>query len=272
MAVTNLGDGDDVYTVTDPNGETVNGQKDNDTLTGASGNDQLNGGPGDDILAGMGGDDTLIGAAGADTFKYSFTVAPGKAETLSFSSWMNLSGDLETLNAGTYTQDWFAKNYTAWLNYLVTEYGLGSAGDDGVVSVGINQNDPNGTPWIEGMSTDELTAMFGDRSAVTLKTGKTTQERYYSDGFTYGSGTDIASSTDGNDTITDFTRASGDKLDFSGIAATQFADFFSVDATQDVNSDGKLDTVITLKTDGSWSLTLLGYTGFDASLDVTFSA
>ena len=168
------------------------------------------------------------------------------------------------------TQNEFSVKYTAWLNYLVAEYGLGNDADgDGTVEIGLNQNDPNGTPWIEGMTAEELDALFSSAESFTVKTGKTTQTRYYSDEFTIGSGTSVTS-TDGKDTITDFNTGE-DKLNFSGVTAEQFAQYFAWSVV-DANNDGVVDdTVFTLSTDDSWSLTLIGVTDFDATQDISFA-
>lgn len=263
--------------------DTINGQDGNDTLYGEAGDDTINGGKGSDTLIGGEGDDTLSGGEGGgqdvpknDTFKYSFTVDTGASQSSSFTGWLAANDYSSAVSSngevadGT-TQAFFSVQYTAWLNELVSTYGLGEDKDgDGKVSVGLNQNDPNGTPYIEGMSEEDLASMFGDRENVMLKTGKTTQERYYSDSFTFGSGTTV-SSTDGKDIINDFSRTDGDKLDFSGLTSDQFNSFFSVNV---VDADGDTfldDTVITLTTDATWSLTLIGYTSFDAAQDVTFA-
>lgn len=279
--ILNGGEGND--TLNGENGsDTLNGDAGNDTLDGGTGDDVLNGGSGDDtlkgengadILTGGSGDDTLTGGNDPDTFKYSFTVTEGTGGSSSFTDWLVANGLGSQVSDGEVadgtTQNVFATQYTAWLNHLVSEYGLGEDLDgDGIVNIGLNQNDADAdaTPWIEGISQADLDAMFSDRDNVMLKTGKVSQERYYSDDFSLGSDTQVTS-TDGNDEIVDFAWGS-DKLDFSGLGATvadakaMFLDMFILDSSQDVNGDNINDSVLTLATDSSWSLTLLGINGY----------
>ena len=244
----NGGEGNDI--LNGGNGaDTLNGDAGNDILNGGTGDDVLNGGSGNDILNGENGDDTLTGGEGNDilsggrgddTFKYSFTVTEGGGGSSSFTGWLIANGLGSQVSGGEVadgtTQNVFANQYTAWLNHLVSEYGLGVDLDgDGIVNIGLNQNDASedATPWIEGISQEDLDTMFSDRDSVMLKTGKVSQERYYSDDFSLGSETQVTSS-DGNDLITDFDWGS-DKLDFSGLGATvadakaMFLDMFTLD-------------------------------------------
>lgn len=257
----------------DAGNDTLNGGTGDDVLNGGSGNDTLNGGTGEDTLTGGSGDDTLTGGNDPDTFKYSFTVTEGTGGNSSFTDWLIANGLGSQVNDGEVadgtTQNVFSTQYTGWLNHLVSEYGLGEDLDgDGIVNIGLNQNDASAdaTPWIEGISQEDLAAMFGDRDSVMLKTGKVSQERYYSDDFSLGSETQVTS-TDGNDLISDFAWGS-DKLDFSGLGATvadakaMFLDMFTLDTSQDVNNDGTNDSVLSLATDSSWSLTLLGVNSY----------
>lgn len=246
--------------------DTLNGGQDDDSLYGEDGNDSLNGQEGSDWLAGGVGDDTLNGGSAADTFSYGFSVSTSTA--VSFSGWLADNG-WDPLVDATTTQNYFATKYTAWLEWLVETYELGEDLDGGGIEVGLHQNSEDGAPFIEGMTAEELEALFGDRQAIDLVTGRTTHERWYSDSF--GSGSTQVSSTDGNDVIEDFSRSQGDKLDFSGLTSAQFVAFFEWNVV-DADSDGAADdTVITLSTDTSWSLTLIGVTNFDHSLDVVFS-
>jgi hypothetical protein len=148
-------------------------------------------------------------------------------------------------------------NYTEWLRYLVEKYNLGNDDDgDGVINIGLNQNDPTGVPHIEGMSFDELNALFGDTDNVFLKTGKTSQERYYSNSFSTGDGgEDAVTSSDGFDTILDIGNGA-DKVRFdftadldwdAGLAdtAAQLAyleGFFKIDQGLFSGADGVTDT------------------------------
>lgn len=253
--------------------DSIYGMAGNDTLEGLAGADLLDGGEGDDTLDGGDGDDTLDGGAGndlltgglgADAFHTGFTVTT--PETSTFSGWLADQG-LAPLDGAS--QSYFAKNYTAWLTSLVAENELGADVDgDGVVSVDLNQNDPEGTPTIEGMTQEELAVLFGDRQSLDVQTGRTTHERWFSDTFTFG---ETAITTDaGMDSITDFTAADGDTLHLAGVTQADFDEFFTV-AEMDVDADTVLDTVVTLDTDPSWSLTLVGTSGFDPATSVVFA-
>lgn len=64
----NGGAGNDVMTITGPNGDTLNGGAGNDQLNGGAGNDTLAGNAGKDILDGGAGADAMDGGAGNDTY------------------------------------------------------------------------------------------------------------------------------------------------------------------------------------------------------------
>lgn len=244
--------------------DTISGLAGNDTLEGLAGTDLLDGGEGDDMLDGGAGSDVLTGGLGADAFHAGFTAVT--AETSTFSGWL---ADLELAPlADGATQSYLAKHYTTWLESLVAQYELGADIDgDGMVSVDLNQNDAEGTPMIEGMTEEDLAALFGDRQSLEVQTGNTTHERWLSDSFTFGEGftTDA-----GMDTITDFDATEGDTLHLAGVTQADFDAFFAV-AEMDVNADAVPDTVVTLETDPSWSLTLVGTSGFDPETGVVFA-
>ena len=99
-------------------------------------------------------------------------------------AWVLTSALDGQLKDGT-SQSFFSTHYTAWLSHLVDTYHLGhDVNADGKVSVDLNQNDPNGTPIVEGLTQAELSALFGAREDFTWTQGKATQTRYYSDNFT----------------------------------------------------------------------------------------
>ena len=137
---------------------------------------------------------------------------------------------------------------------------------DGQVAVGLNQNDAIGTPVVEGLSGAQLDAMFGTRTALNVVTGNNIHTRYYSDAFTIGDR--AIYSGNGADVITDFSRVEGDKLSVSGITPPDGSHFHLSET--DLNADGRLDTLITLDTDPTWSVKLMGYTGFNVAQDVVF--
>ena|SRR2546426_1487251 len=239
--------------------EHVIGSLYNDVLSGDANNNTLEGLNGSDVLTGGQGDDVLTGGADADTFSYSFLRSEGTGRSETFKGWLTS----QNLPTSGWTQDFFASKYTAFLQHLVDTYHIGAdVNGDGKVKVDINQNSAAGTPKIEGLSAQELSSMFGDRESVSVKTGKTVHERWYSDSFKIdGGGEQALKSADGHDTIADFTFGV-DKLDFSGagtVTEAQFHSLFSVIQT-DANHDGTNDTVIAIA-DSDFSVTLVGVNG-----------
>ena len=254
----------------------------NDVLTGGPGNDVLSGLAGDDILNGMGGNDVLdgglgndvmAGGTGADTFVFAFGPRGVAGGTSTFSGWLAAHG-LPAVADNVTTQSEFSREYGAWLRDVVNTFAIGHDVDgDGRVEVGLNQNDAVGTPVIEGLGDADMTAMFGNRTALDVVTGATTHERYYSD--TFAIGDRAVYSGNGADVILDFSRADGDKLQVSGITAADAGHFHL--SQVDLNADGVTDTLVTLvtlvtlDTDPTWSLKLIGYTGFNVGADVAFA-
>ena len=56
----------------------------------------------------------------------------------------------------------------------------------------------------------------------------------------------------------------------TGITLADFQALFTITET-DVDADTVLDTVITLGSDPSWSLTLMGVSGFDPATEIVFA-
>jgi Ca2+-binding RTX toxin-like protein len=248
--------------------EVLNGTEESDDIHGWGGHDQLFGFGGNDILTGGEDSDFMTGGTGADTFVFNFTVTTEPEVNLSFTDWLADQG-AAPLADGVTTQSQFSTQYTAWLESLVATYGLGADLDgDGVVSVDLNQNDMDGTPLIEGMSQADLDAMFGERASLDVKTGKTMHERWYSDTF-FLAEHECVTDSQGTDVVMDFSRAEHDNIQFNNVTAEQFAALFTV-TEMDANSDGMMDTVITSECDPSFSITLVGYTGLDAGVDMQF--
>jgi len=239
------------------------GDNGNDNLSGDAGADVFDGGAGDDVLSGGTGDDVLTGSGGADVFDYSFIVTPGvgAGETFHFTDFFAAHGG-NVVNGevadGT-GQGQFSSLYTKWLNMLIAEEGLGTK----LVDLGQNSG-AGGTPVIANM-----TGEFGERESFTWASGSgkkaVTHERWYSDTWSSGDGggEDTITSTDGLDTILDFTSGV-DKLDFSDITQQQFEDHFVVTV-------GAADTVITMDGSSDWQLTLSGVTNQLGPNDIIFA-
>ncbi len=164
---------------------------------------------------------------------------------------------------GGLAEKFFEKNYKDWLRELVDTHNLGNdLNGDGKIKIDINEDSPNGTPRIEGLTNDQLAEMFGDRDSVILNDDGETEKAWYSNSFNSGNGQDTIAGNDGFDTIVDFTFGE-DKLEFGGISKDQFLASFVVDDTQNVDGVGGADTVITIAENTDWSLTLLEVSGHD---------
>jgi len=91
------------------------------------------------------------------------------------------------------SQSFFAKNYGEWLREVVVADLMAQGLDldvngDGHVGIGLNQNDPDGTPRIEGLTDKQLASIFGDRDEVTLRHGHHEHDRWYSNSYTSANG------------------------------------------------------------------------------------
>jgi hypothetical protein len=244
----------------------LSGGNANDILVGNGGDDTLGdatlgGSAGEkdaDILIGGAGDDSLAGGPGDDTYVHSFTVTAGSTEK--FDQWI-LEHNLTPVDDGT-AQNVFSTEYTAWLNYLADKYDLGTDTNlDGKIDIHMNQNDPTGVPSIEGMSADDLNALFSDAESFLAKTGKVSQERYYTNEFSTGEGS--VTTNDGHDIISGWgTSGSGfDTLLLAGLS-DNLGDSDYWDTVLNSHHDGS-NTVITLEGDNAgatFSITLLGVT------------
>lgn len=231
----------------------------NDLLGGTAGNDSLSGFAGNDTLVGGAGNDTLTGGTGGDQFVFNFAPRVIAGGSSTFSGWLAAHG-YAAVASGQTTQAQFATEYGAWLNDLVNTFAIGAdVNNDGHVDVGLNQNDAVGTPVIEGLSSSQLDAMFGARNSLDVVTGATTHTRFYSDTFSVADRTIY--SGNGTDLITDFNRAEGDKIAVTSAGTP--GQFMVREA--DVDGDGHLDTVISLQSDPTWTVTLSNFTGLSGN-------
>ena len=180
--------------------ENLRGSKNDDTLRGDEKANELKGGAGDDILEGRGGADELDGGEGNDTASYADS--PG-----------GVTVNLET--------------------------GTASGGDAQITVDGVTSYDELGS--IENLEgSDHADTLTGNGEANVLEGGAG------ADKLTGGGGADtfvfgeesIFKNTEtptreqleaAADTVTDFTRSQGDKLDLRGVAASQGLDNLKFD-------------------------------------------
>lgn len=302
--------------------DTLNGGDGNDVLVGdgigavvVGGPDLLNGGVGDDVLVGDGGNDTLSGGAGDDllaggpdddTFAFSFTFDQGwEAFDETFTDWLDdayagflLDGEIaDGASDGSekegVRQSFFSSQYTAWLQHLVNDYGLGAdLNGDGIVAIDINQNDPTGTPIIEGVTAAEEAEIFSSREDfkwyasvnVKSKTKYVEQQRWYSDDADSAGKADAVLGGDGHDVVLGF-GAGADRIQFNftgpydwdATPAEKLAhleSFFIIDQSDGGTPLDPSDDVTTISLpdgsdadlDSDWSATLAGVNSTDAEV------
>jgi len=297
--VLNGGPGEDTLVSVDGN-NTLNGDADNDELFGMDGKDILNGGPGDDSLEGGGAADTFkfsftLDQEPGEAKTFQFT------DWLSEKYGKDFGDELPDFERGHHhhghhhgwhhhhhqhggcddhqpqqwglSQSFFSKNYSDWLREVVVpdlEAHLQAEGltldtnDNGRIGVRLNQHDPDGTPRIEGLTKDQLSAIFSDRDEVTLRHGHHGHDAWYSNSYTSPSsgGETKVASEDGFDTIHDFAWGE-DMLELNGLAGLTLDDFTNLfKATEtDTDNDGVFDDTTLALADDSWSVTLENVTG-----------
>jgi Ca2+-binding RTX toxin-like protein len=235
------GDGNDI----------MNGGAGNDALYGGDGDDKLHGGAGDDVLEGGAGDDQLVGGGGADTFVFNFTY--------------NAGGGLvaETIPSGTIKdgmgQDAFGAAYTAWLE---------------TVGIDVDGDEEIDFTWHQNSGTDPLVSLEGaiatDSSIESVKLSNG-QVRYYEDTVYIQGGTPTATSVDGHDTVAGF-NVREDALALKGLAGITQDNFellFNV-TESDTDGNGTADATVLSLADGSWSVTLNGFTLGASDLEAAF--
>lgn len=210
------------------------------SISGTAGNNFLVGTAESDVLNGMAGNDTMTGGTGADDFIFFFGDSEVAGGSSSFDAFLE-DNDLE--------DDPGAVNYRAWLDSLLMQFALGADLDaDGEVAVEFVRDGEGNVESleIEGMTAAEVDAVFSDGF----------------DGFTIGDR--MVYTGNGQDVITDFDGAAGDRIVVNGLTEEAV---FTVQVT-DVDGDGEMDTQFGLLSDPTWGLTLLGYDSFDVGRDV----
>lgn len=184
----------------------------NDRLSGGGGNDRLHGGNGNDVLNGGAGKDSLTGGAGDDTY-----VVDNAGDSVVESD----GGGTDTVEAGcSYTlADHVERliltavgNYSGTGNALANRI-VGNAAAN--VLKGLDGNDVllggRGNDRVYGGNGSDTIA--GDAGADMLSGGSGR------DTFVFRSVSDSTLASTGRDTIVDFSKAAGDRIDLSGIDA-----------------------------------------------------
>ncbi|MBR0556587.1 calcium-binding protein [Ciceribacter sp. L1K23] len=219
---------------------TITGNSGNNTLNGSSGNDSLSGGAGNDRLIGGSGNDTLNGGTGADRMEGGsgndtyyvdnsgdvvVESSGGGTDTVRASRSYTLGSNLEKLvltgtgntsGAGNSLSNTIGGNSgNNTLNgYSGNDSLSGGAGNDSLYGGAGNDSllGGSGNDRMKGGSgNDKLTGssgadvLFGDSGA---------------DRFIFKSLSDSTVSSSGRDTIEDFSRSQGDKIDLSAIDAS----------------------------------------------------
>src|SRR5690242_11175336 len=186
--------------------DAVSGMAGNDTLNAGSGNDKVWGGSGNDNLSGGSGNDMLVGGFGADRMDG----GNGNDVLLSRSD----AGEMVAAQDGT-TQI-FADETAAFTatNDVLTG---GRGGDTFRFEGLVNAKDEIVAKHVNADGTIDWAGVTGENDNV---------HDHWVDGF-------------GNDTITDFNRAQGDKIEI----AAHTAEVKSIEYL-DTNHDGKNDTSV----------------------------
>jgi len=186
--------------------DAVAGMAGNDMLNGGTGNDKVWGGSGNDTLSGGTGNDLLVGGFGADRMEG----GNGNDVLLSRSD----AGEMVAAQDGK-TQIFASESaaFTAKNDTLVGGRGADTFRFEGVV----NAKDEIVAKHVNADGTIDWAGVTGENGAV---------HDHWVDGF-------------GNDTIMDFNRAQGDKIEI----AAHTAEVKSIQHV-DTNHDGRADTSI----------------------------
>ncbi|MEJ1161503.1 calcium-binding protein [Prosthecomicrobium sp. N25] len=261
----NAGAGSDTVYAGDGNDKVAGGDG-ADLLYGDNGNDKLWGDAGNDTLVGGAGNDTMLGGSGYDTFQYNFAVT--ESHTEEFHAWALAHGYTQLPNGtdplidstgevadGTAVGQ-FDHAYEDWLTYIVAKYGLGQDLDNsGSVNVSIDVDNPYRLPKIEGMTDDQIAALFSDFD--TFKTGVSANAKTWNYADDFGSDSFAVTASEGSDQIFDqWIRSpeggigAGDKFRFVGMTSTQWdgllANGLITGTAGDFNADGRADFKVTI--------------------------
>jgi serralysin len=176
--------------------DTLLGRAGSDLLDGGAGNDTLSGGESDDVLIGGAGNDTLDGGAGNDTASYASGSAAVRVS-------LAISGAQTTGGGGNDT-------------LIGIENFIGGTGADILIGDGAANvlNGGNGADQLLGGGGSDILIGGGGRDMLEGGEG--------GDVFRFTAMGDLSGTTvTSADTILDFNRAQGDRIDLSGIDAVK---------------------------------------------------
>lgn len=176
--------------------DTLLGRTGNDLLDGGVGNDTLSGGENDDVLIGGAGNDTLDGGTGSDTASYANSSAAVRVSLAISNAQATGGGGNDTLTG-------------------IENLSGGTGADILVGDGGANVLDGgNGADQLIGGGGADILIGGGGRDMLEGGDG--------GDVFRFAALADLSGKTATNaDTILDFNRAQGDRIDLSGIDAVR---------------------------------------------------
>jgi Ca2+-binding RTX toxin-like protein len=197
-------------TVQDVVNELLMGTSGADTLTGAGGNDTLKGGAGNDRLVGKSGADRMFGGAGNDTY-YVENAGDRVYETASEASTdtTDLGGKEKVVSSISFTLSKFVEDLT-----LTGTGNSNGTGNDLANTILGN----SGANTLKGLAGNDILKSGSGNDKLFGGAGK--------DALTGGKGADIFvfdAAPASRDTITDFSRADGDKIHLSKAVFKGFA-------------------------------------------------
>lgn len=247
-------EGDDSIDGKDGN-DLITGDAGNDIIGGNNGNDSIDGGIGDDRLYGGIGNDTILGADGNDAI----FANPGDDSVLGGAGNDTISGWLgnDTINGEAGADNLFGGDGNDVISGgLDADVLSGGAGNDSLSGDAGADTITGGAGLDTILGGDGVDTIFGggDADAITGGLG--------ADILSGGTGADVfkyLSTDDSGDLISDFSIASGDKLDFVALGVT------AADLTI-VNAGGS--TEVTVDVGGTaLTLTLLNVTLSEAQVE-----
>ncbi len=265
--------------------DTLNGGDGNDLIEGGAGNDLMWGDNGDDIIYGWTGNDTIEGGAGADKLfgddgNDKLSGGDGNDELWGWKGNDNLSGGVgndqisgeegnDFIEGGSGNDALYGGKGIDTLSYasaiaaVTINLGTTTSQNTGAAGIDMVQDFEN---IFASAFADKLTGSSGNnvlngRGGADVITGGLGADTFVFDTAGLGS----------RDTITDFSKTQGDKLDISSLLIGYDATQNSIDNFMKFTTSGT-NTIVSIDRDGAGTIysaqavaTLNGVTGFDAA-------